>query len=187
MTDLSRIQDDLGFIRRTVDAATPHSPVSIYFLWAAICLAGFVLMDLQARHVGWYWMIAGPVGGLISVFLGWRGARKSGAMDRAEGLRHAQHWASMMVAIFLVVLLAGRGVIAWRALGPIILVILALTYFQAGIHLDPPLRWVGLLMVGGFFLVLSTAPYAWTIVGAAISLTLVLVGILESRRHAVEA
>ena len=77
--------------------------------------------------------------------------------------------------------------ITFDALGPMILLILALSYFHAGLYLDPPLRWVGLLMVGGYLAVLSIDAYAWTIVGVFLSAALMVVGIRESRRRDVAA
>lgn len=187
MADLSRLEQDLGFVRNAVSHSTPRSPVSLYFLWAAICLAGFVLMDLNQERVGLYWLIAAPAGSLVSAYLGWRDQRQHGAMDLAVGLRYMQHWGAMMGIIFLTVIMAGRGAIPWDALGPIILLILALSYFHAGLHLDPPLKWVGLLMVGGYFVVLSIDAYAWTIVGVLLSAAMMLLGVREWRTRAVAA
>jgi len=59
MADLDRLEKDLGFLRRAVDGAASHAPASIYFLWAVLVLAGFVLVDLNENRVGQYWMIAG--------------------------------------------------------------------------------------------------------------------------------
>jgi hypothetical protein len=185
MADLDRIQDDLGFIRSTVDGASRHQVASLYFLWAAISLVGFILMDLNPARVGQYWMIAGPSGFALSSYLGWRDQRRSGVMNLGEGLRYMQHWGSMMVVIFLAVLLVIRGVMPGDALGPVILLILALSHFHAGVHLDPPLRWVGLLLVVGFFLVLSIDSYEWSIVGLAVAAAMTVAGILESRRRGI--
>jgi len=57
---------------------------------------------------------------------------------------------AMMAVIFLATLRPGRGLIAWDAFGPLVLLILAMSYFHAGLYLDAPLRWVGLLLVGGY-------------------------------------
>lgn len=185
MADLDRLAQDLGFLRRAVGGASPRSPATIYFLWAALVLAGFALVDLNEGRVGQYWMIAGPAGGLISAYLGWRDQRHYGAMDLALGMRYAQHWGAMMAVIFLATLMPGRGLIMWDAFGPVVLLILAMSYFHAGLYLDPPLRWVGLLLIGGYVLVLSVDTYSWTIVGVLVSATLVVVGFRESQRRGV--
>lgn len=186
MADLDRLERDLGFVRQTVTrGGAPHSPATIYFLWALIVLAGFVLVDVKNDLVGRYWMIAGPAGGLISAYLGWRDQRNFGAMDLAVGLRYVQHWGAMMAVIFLATLMPGRGLIVWDAFGPLVLLILAMSYFHAGLYLDPPLRWVALLLVGGYVMVLSVDAYAWTIVGVLVSAALLAVGFTESRRRGV--
>lgn len=183
MADLDRLEQDLGFVRRTVHGASLRSPSGIYFLWAVLVLAGFALVDLNQDRVGLYWMIAGPAGGAISAYLGWRDQHKRGEMDLALGLRYVQHWGAMMVVIFMAALMPGRGLIAWDAFGPLVLLLLAMSYFHAGLHLDPPLRWVGLLLVGGYIMVLSVDAYAWTIVGVLVSAAMMVVGFRESRRR----
>jgi len=185
MADLDRLERDLGFVRQTVAGGGPRSPAAIYFLWAVLVLAGFALVDVNPERVGLYWTIAGPAGSLISAYLGWRGQRHSGEMDLALGLRHMQHWGAMMAVIFLAALMIGRGLIARDAFSPLVLLILAMSYFHAGLYLDPPLRWVGLLLVGGYLMVLSVDAYAWTMVGVLVFAALMVFGVRESRRRAV--
>jgi hypothetical protein len=60
-----------------------------------------------------------------------------------------------------------------------------MSYFHGGLYLDPPLRWVGLLLVGGYLMVLSVDAYAWTMVGVLVFAALMVFGIRESRRRAV--
>ena len=69
-------------------------------------------------------------------------------MTTADGLRHMLHWGGMVTAVFLAVLLPANGFMRWDGLGRAILLILALSYFQAGVHLDRALLWIGLLMGG---------------------------------------
>ena len=186
MPDLDRLERDLVFVRETVaGGGAPRSPATIYFLWALLVLVGFALVDVNENRVGLYWMIAGPAGSLISVYLGWRDQREFGAVDFALGLRYAQHWGAMMVVIFLATLMPGRALIAWDAFGPLVLLLLAMSYFHAGLYLDRPLRWVGLLLIGGYVMVLSVDAYAWTIVGVLVSAALIVVGFRESQRRGV--
>src|SRR5712692_2936604 len=141
MADLDRLAQDLGFVRRTVAGSGPRSPVAVYFLWAAIVLAGFALADVRPLWVGYYWFVAGPLGGAVSGLLAQRDQQRRGEVDRGVGLRWALHWGAFMGAIVLLVLMPARGVIEWPAIAPIILLFVALTYFYAGLHLDRPLLW----------------------------------------------
>jgi hypothetical protein len=53
------------------------------------------------------------------------------------------HWGGLLGAIALAILLPARGLVPAAAVGPVILLLLALAYFLAGVHLDPAFRWVG--------------------------------------------
>jgi len=187
MADLERLQDDLGFVRRSVTQSGSHrnSP-AIYFLWSVLVLAGFALVDVRPAWVGLYWTIAGPLGGMLSGYLGWRHGVRLGQINRDVGSRYAWHWGAFMGATFLVILMIGRG-LSFEALGPIMLVLLAFSYFLAGVHIDPPFRWIGLLTAAGYVAVLTGAAYAWSMVGVALAVAFIVSGIREARSRVVEA
>lgn len=152
--------------------------------WAAIGLVGFALIDFAESRVGLYWAVAAPLGTLISAFLGWRHARQQGQVSREEGIRHVLHWTAMMAAIFLSVLMALRGSLTWRGVSQTALLIVALGYFLAGVHLERPLRLVGLLMAVGYVATLYIPGYTWTLVGVLLAAGLVASVLLADRKHA---
>lgn len=86
-----------------------------------------------------------------------------------------------MLAVALAVLLRARGGMPWEQHHAVILLVLALGYVTAGLHLDRPLLWVGLLMGAGFVLVTLVSSYAWTAVGIALAVGLTVAGIREGR------
>ena len=187
MADLDRLQDDLGFVRSSVTKAGSHrSGPAVYFLWAAMVLAGFVLVDVRPSLVGLYWIIAGPLGGILSAYLGKRHGARIGQIDRSIASRYAWHFGAFVAAMFLMSLMIGRG-LSIEAFVPMILLLLALTYFLAGVHIDPPLRWVALVAVAGYFIVLAGASYAWSIAGVALAVSFVLTGVREARKDVLEA
>ena len=146
MTTSQRLESDIRYVRNAMDRSerTP-SPRSIYFLWAAIVLVGFPLADFAPRYVPVFWSIAGPGGGLLSGILGWRHARRIGQLDRSTGNRHMAHWGAMLVAIFSIVVLGTVGSMNKDHMHQLILLVIGLSYFLAGLYLDPPLLWVGIL------------------------------------------
>src|SRR5213593_929666 len=110
MTEDNRLRDDLSYVRSVVARANAgDSPAVIYFLWAAITSFGFALIDFAPERTGLYWMIAGPAGGVLSAFLGWRAGRALGQSSHREGRSHALHWTGMMVAIVLLAPLTVTG------------------------------------------------------------------------------
>jgi len=182
MSQLEQVEGDLRFVRDALASSDrPKSPAALYFLWAAAVLVGFVLVDFRQALVGPYWAVAGPVGFIVSAYIGWRHARRTGQVSAADGRRHLLHWGGMLLAIALAMLMPSRGVLPWEALNSVILLILALGYFTAGVHGERPFIWVGALMGVGYVVVTLVSAYAWTMVGVALGLALTVAGIRGGR------
>lgn len=180
--DPSQMNDDLRFVRDAVERAERQStPAAIYFLWAAIGLVGFALVDFRPHWVPAYWSVAGPGGFVASVALGWRHARRLGQFSAGEGQRHMLHWGGMLGAIALAVLMQINGLLSQDGLGAAILLLLALGYFEAGVHLDRTFLWLGLLMAAGYVFVIFAWPYAWTIVGLIVAVAFAAAGLRGGR------
>ena len=140
-----QIETDLGYVKDLVRRSDREpTPASVYLLWAAIVLVGFALVDLASgRAVGFFWMIAGPLGGIVSGLLGRRGGLRSGQIQREIGIRHALHWGGMLVLTALAVLLAVTGHIPRDEMGRVILLIVAFGWWSAGVHFDRVFLWLG--------------------------------------------
>jgi len=179
-----QVKDDLHFVRAIVESADrDSSPTAVYFLWAVVGFVGFALVDFRDAWVPMYWSIAGPTGFLASAILGWRCARRTGQLTAAVGRRHMLHWGGMLAAIFLASLMPISGLLSQDALGPAILLILALGHFEAGVHLDRTFLWVGLMMGAGYVFVVFVAAYAWTVVGVVVATALLIAGLRGGRPH----
>ena len=163
---------DLEYVRGSIERSKSGTPATIYALWGVICLIGFPLVDFAREYVGLYWLIASPLGLVVSLWLGRRSSLERGERDAAAGRKHMLHWSSLLVAIALTLPMVFSGDIAWSALAKLFLIFIALVYFLAGIHLDRRLLYVGLLIVVGYGLLLLSPPYGWTWAGAMISLAL---------------
>ena len=183
MTDLTRLQADLGFVRASIDKSPAGSPAAVYFLWGALVAFGFTLSDVRPEWVARYWAVTAPLGAALSAYLGWRLQRSHGYVDKALGFRWAMHWGALLGVILLGGVLVQRGVVAMEQFGAIVLLLLAQAYLHAGVHLDTPLGWVGFLMAAAYIVVLTIEDYPWTLSGAAIAGALILTGIRRLRRH----
>jgi hypothetical protein len=182
MDHLERLHGDLSFVRDAVDASTQSkSPAALYFVWAVIVVIGFSLIDFRPEAVPTYWTVAGPAGFLISAYLGWRHARRIGQASSADGKRHVLHWGAVLVAIALAVVLGVSGALPSGTLNTVILLLLALGYFTAGLHLDRSFLWVGLLMGAGSVVVTFVSTYAWTGLGIALAVSLTIAGLRQGR------
>lgn len=182
MDQLQQVEGDLRFVRVAL-AASDRKPLpgSLYYFWAVAVLIGFTLVDLRPQLVGPFWTAAGPLGFIVSAVLGSRHARSRGQVSAADGRRHLLHWGGMMAAIALAVASPALGVFPWESLNAVILLIVALGYFTAGVHGDRAFLWVGVLMAGGYLLVTLVSAYAWTMVGVALAIALTIAGLREGR------
>jgi hypothetical protein len=185
MEHLQQLEQDLRYVRTAVERAETYpTPRLLCFLWAALVLCGFALVDLRGAWVPTYWVIAGPAGFVTSAYLGWRHAQRAGRLSAGAGIRHMLHWGAVLAAVFLVGLMPLGGVMADRAVGPAILLVLALGYFQAGVHFDPAFRGIGLLLAAGYIVVLFVPAYAWLTLGVFVAMALVTLGLRDSRHGA---
>ena len=188
MEQLKQLENDLGYVREVVQRSEhDRSPAGVYLLWAAIVLVGFALADFAPTRVGLFWVVAGPLGGLISGILGWRHSVRRGQVRREEGIQWGLHWGGMMAAILLAVPLAATGVIQWKGFGNVILLVLALTYFLAGVHLERPLIWIGALMAAGYVALFFIPAYGWTLVGVLVAAGLAVTPLIGGRESVTPA
>ncbi len=184
MTSVDRIRQDLDYVSSAVQREQPREGVpAVYFLWAAIVPVGFAMIDFAPQWASAYWFVCGIGGGALSWWLGMRDARRLGFSDSALGRRYGLHWMIAALGFMLSMLPVAvghmdmdTGVYGFLLVGGII-------YALAGVHLERPLLWVGLLMLGAYVvLVLLAPPYLWTITGVVIAISLAWTGIAGSAR-----
>lgn len=185
MNDMHQVGEDLSFVREALRRSDERvSPPSVYVLWALIVFAGMPLFDISPRTGGMFWCFAGPIGGALSGWLGWRWSRRVGQESREQGRRHGLHWTAMMFTILATVPLVPAGLVASPSLGRIILLIVAFGYFTAGIYLDRPMLWLGLVAFACYAAMFFVTSYPWTLTGAVLSGSLLITAWIGGRRAA---
>jgi hypothetical protein len=189
MTDERQLREDLSYVRSALARARAEgAPAVVYFLWAAIAFFGYAVIDFAPEKTGFYWMIAGPAGGVLSGLLGYRAARVLGQASFREGRIQLLHWTGLMVAILLLVpLMVTHGTNATE-LPRLILLLVALSYYTMGVHADRRMLWVSLAVAGCYLVAVFERglPHLWTITAAVLSASLVAAGIFaaaQSRRR----
>ncbi len=186
MSDLNHLKDDLQFVRDAVNRGRDdRGTAPSYFLWAAIIGIGFALPEFAPRLAWPFWLVAGIGGGLASIWLGIRHGRLRGVQDPAIGRRHGAHWLLSGVAIAVPMAAIGLGKLPMAAAAPMVLAVTGLGYALAGVHLHPPLRWAGVvLLLAAMALLFFNGPHLWTATGIAVAVALVVGGISALRSSA---
>lgn len=188
MNDSKPSKDDIAFVRAVAEQSNqPHMP-AIYLIWAVLCLCGFTLVDLvgpESRWVGIYWATVGPTGTGLTWWLAARAGRRTGQIDRSKGLRWAGHFVGFFAVGLLGFGLALSGQLTWSGLSSLWILILALTYFLAGLHLERRLMPVSLVLATGYLFTLYLPEHGFTIAGVLVAVALVTQAMLGMRaQHA---
>ena len=183
MTD-SKIESDIGYVKDLVAKSdNPISPATFYIIWGVILMVGFSFIDFAPRWVGLYWMIAGPAGGLLSWFLAYKAGVSKGQIDREIGIKYALHWSGMAVIVVLAILLSDRGIIHGFLTSQVILLIVALGWWTAGVHFDRIFLWLGGIMALGFLGTLFMDRYAWTTMGVLLGTVLIVAAMRQGKKN----
>lgn len=182
MTTAEQLQQDLDYVSAALRRREqPTGIPSLYLFWAAAVAAGFATADFAPRLAGPYWFVVGIGGGLFSWWLGARDDRQRGINDTALGMRYGLHWLLAGIAYLLTalpVMLQGPSVDNVAGF----LLTTGIVYSLAGVHLERPLLWCGLLAFAGYVALVALAlPYAWTITGVLIAACLLLAALFAAR------
>ena len=181
----AELERDLDYLREVVRRAEPTSaPRSILYLWAALGLLGFSLIDLAPQFVGSFWLVAAPLGLVVSLWLGIRQARLEGQVSREQNRRHIQHWSGLLGAELLVAAFIWRGMLVGKGIALVFLLLVSIAYWFAGVHLMPRFRTLGVLTaLITLALTLVNLPYMWTLAGVVLAAGLVIAAHGGSTEH----
>ena len=184
-TTTNDLKEDIAYVRAVAARAEAATIPSIYVLWAVIGLCGFALVDFATdpRWLGLFWLVAGPGGFVISAWLGYRASRDSGQGSRRIGVRWGFHWLAFMAAAALVAALVAAGHLPWAAFGSLVVLLLALSYFYAGLYLDRRMLAIGGVLAACYLVTLFIPGYQWTLAGVLVAGALVWQAILGARER----
>jgi len=186
MTNDKQVHDDLSYVRSVVHRAEGRfgNPATTYFLWAVITFFGFAIIDFAPEKTGFYWMIAGPLGGVLSGILGYRAGRALGQSSEREGRVQAMHWTGLMAAIFLLVPLVATRVVAVDDFPRLTLLVVGLSYYLAGVHTDRRFIPLSFVLAGCYILSVFARdlPHLWTITAAILAASLAAAGLFAAAR-----
>ena len=186
MDTLQQVQQDLRFVKDAVARReqTARRPAGIYWIWAIYVLIGYALIDFAPSVSGWFFMIGGIAGGVLSTMVAKRVQRQLGEVDVQEARRSMLHFmGGILLAIgFTFALAAVAPPLRSTIAGQVLVIMIGLVYFLSGIHFDRNFLWLGPLMMAGGVLVGLVPHYGWTALGIVIALGLVVPTLLPQHR-----
>ncbi len=184
MTDTQSLKEDIAYVRAAAERSVCVHIPAIYLLWAVLCLCGFALVDFvgpESWRIGMYWLIAAPTGMCLSWWLGSRANFRAGQADRRWGNRWMLHYLGFMATGMLGFGLVAADQMTWTGLSSLWILLLGLTYFLAGLHLQRRLLPVGVLLGVGYLLTLFLPGYKFTTVGVLVAAALTAQAFLGAR------
>lgn len=101
-----------------------------------LSLIGIFITDFSTSDSAWYWLVMVPVFAITCLVTEWHRARAAGLSWSRLLWTQILHWGALLVAMYMVFELLGRVGAAGRVnIGVVLVVMLALTTFQAGVYI----------------------------------------------------
>ena len=186
MSDVQQLRDDLHYVRSAVNRRerTDSGPALILYVWAAYVIIGYTLMDVRPQYAGPFFGIGGIVGGLASWLIGRSYARKTGETDTAAAMKGMLHFGGgiVLAGAFTVALATQIEALRGTRGSQVFVVMIGLVYFLWGVHYQRYFIFLGIVVMAGGVAVGSIPHFGWTMLGAVISLGLVLPTLIPWRR-----
>ena len=185
MVDVSQIQDDLRFVRQTIDKRQVQPLVGApYYVWAVYVFVGFLLADFKPSYSNSFFLIAFIPALILSGLVVRRVKAHMGELDATFHRRLMWHYlGGCTLAVIATAALANLNPEFNKGLASaqISLVLIGMVYFLAGIHIDRTLAFVGpLMMAGGIFL--GHIPhYPFTVMGVIVGGGLCVAGLVATK------
>jgi hypothetical protein len=145
---------------------------------------GLFLANYSAAKADWYWSAMFPIFGLVclghQLIAGGTGA----TVPWKIVVKQALHWLGPIVAVRIVFLQLARGQMDTATVALMILLILSVTSFLAGLHFDRSFIWLSILLLLVALIGTEIEAYIWLIVAIGlVAAALVIFSALLMRRR----
>lgn len=188
MTEARQMQEDLQYVRHVVserERQRPPGTTAIYWVWAAYTLVGYTLIDVAPHASGLFFLIGGIVAGMISGVIGYRAQSRSGEWDPQGRWRAGMHWGAGVLLCIAATFALAAVIPPLREKtysGQLVVVMIGIVYFLAGVHMDRFFLWLGPVLIAGGVVVGLVPHFGWTALGVVIAAGLTLPTLLGQRK-----
>lgn len=141
----------------------------------ALVMLGLLLTNIDHLLARFYWSAMFPIFGIISVWHELVGKRPYEGPIWKLILIQALHWLGPIVAVRIIFLQLARGQMAADEVALMTLLVLAVTCFLAGVHMDYSFYWISLVLALAAVFGTEIEAYIWILaVIAAIAIAIAL-------------
>jgi hypothetical protein len=135
-----------------------------------LIMVGLFLANYSPRSADWYWSTMFPVFGLVCLGHQLAAGNTHGIPAWQLPLQQALHWLGPIVAVRIIFLQLARGQMAADSVALMILLVLAVTAYLAGIHFDRSFVWVSIILALAALGGTEVETYLWLVVVIAVLL-----------------
>ncbi|MGO9800718.1 MAG: hypothetical protein ACLPQ0_14750 [Candidatus Binatus sp.] len=152
-----------------------------------LVMIGMFLTNVDHLGARFYWSAMFPIFGVVSLWHELLGPSRHEGPGWKRILRQALHWLGPIIAVRIVFLQLARGQMDADAVALVTLVILALTCFMAGVHMDSSFYWVAAVLAFAAVIGTEIEAYFWMLVAIAIiAVAITVFTAIELRRRTTE-
>jgi hypothetical protein len=133
-----------------------------------LVMIGMFLTNVSHLHARYYWSAMFPVFGIVSLWHELLGPSNHPGPAWKRVARQALHWLGPIVAVQIIFLQLERGQMDADAAALVTLVILAVTCFLAGVHMDRTFYFVSVALAFAAVVGTEVEAYLWMLVAIAV-------------------
>jgi hypothetical protein len=134
---------------------------------SVLVMIGLFLTNVSHLRARYYWSAMFPIFGIVCLWHELGGPGNTGSMWRRI-LRQVLHWLGPIIAVQIIFLQLARGQMDADSVALVTLVILAVTCFMAGVHMDRSFYWVSAVLACAAVVGTEVEAYLWMLAAIAI-------------------
>jgi hypothetical protein len=152
-----------------------------------LVMIGLFLTNVSRLHARYYWSAMFPIFGIVSLWHELAGSSGSAGPVWRTILRQVLHWLGPIVAVQIIFLQLARGQMDADSVALVTLIILAVTCFMAGVHMDRSFYWVSAALALAAVIGTEVEAYLWMLAAIAIvAIAITLFAATALRRRAID-
>jgi len=152
-----------------------------------LVMIGLFLTNVSRLHARYYWSAMFPIFGIVSLWHELAGPSGSAGPVWRTILRQVLHWLGPIVAVQIIFLQLARGQMDADSVALVTLIILAVTCFMAGVHMDRSFYWVSAALALAAVIGTEVEAYLWMLAAIAIvAIAITLFAATALRRRAID-